>query len=273
VERRAILVFLERGAVMYQARVTFEADGRVTEEMVDHVSWIRQEWHAGGQTLSRESRIVVRGRRVLMELLLPERGALARRFELPQTRAMLNALRKLGASGPRLELIGELEGGAGVDSCRARSSYVLFTHAYSESSPVRCGRCLSSVPLYRLPEDTHPERGRYWDALAWQQDYRRMDEMWFASGLGERYAHRQLFNPESELNRDGREVRDRLEEVLKKRVYYFQWRSKLDGGSLSESGKDEACPLCGRSWVLRGNRRGLEERFSRRCERCSLVSM
>lgn len=245
---------------MYAAHAAFDARAKITEETVTPVYWARQEWWASGQALRSDSQVSVRGRRVILPLLLPERTSLAKQFELPRTSAILRELRERGFDGPRVEILGHVSGRGGADACRSRPCLVLLAQAFDESSPVRCGRCLAPVPLYRLREDTHPERGRYWDALAWQEDFRRMDRMW-------------LLDPASELNRDGHEVRERLEGVLRKRVYYFQWRSSLGGRPRSDLGKDESCPRCGRRWVIRGDRRGLAERFTRRCERCSTVGM
>jgi predicted nucleic acid-binding Zn ribbon protein len=256
---------------MLLAHATFLSPRRITEEIEHALAAVRYEWTASGQVLPGESRVIMRGRRITIEALIPDTGALLPRHGGARTRRALKALAELGVTGPRVEVIGRWRGSDGVCGCRTRAIYILFTHAYTPAPPVRCGSCMASVPLYRLPTDNGRELGRYWDARAWQEDYRRMDQMWFASGLGERYAFRELSRIDSHLNTSGREVRDRLEGKLRKPVYYFQWRSKIDGGPRTQN---ERCPLCGRRWTLRAAKRGaLNEMFTHRCDRCRLVGM
>jgi predicted nucleic acid-binding Zn ribbon protein len=256
---------------MLLAHASFTSPHRVSEPIEHAIKALGYEWIASGQALAGESRLILRGRTITIEALIPERESLSPRYGTSRVRNTLKSLANIGIEGPRTAILGRELGSDGVCGCRSRPSYVLFTHAYTPAPPVRCGVCMASVPLYRLPPDDHDKLGRYWDARAWQEDYRRMDQMWFASGLGERFAFSQLSRIDSRTNTAGLEARERLEDKLLKPVYYFQWRSKIDGGPPTDN---ERCPSCTRSWVLRPSRRqGLNEMFSRRCVRCRLVGM
>lgn len=262
---------------MLLATLTFQAESRLDEPTIGLWVWpvLRGLWE-GGQILRRDVAVAIRDKSAVACVELPERYSLSRRHMLPFTRAAIQELAQAGISNPKAAIVGRTADGVQACRCKRSPAYVMFTHAYSTAAPVRCGRCFGTVPLYRLPHwPEHVKHGgegepfvmAYTDILRWQRDFRRADRMWFDSGFGESFAHRQLSRPDSSLNQNGMSVRESLEDRTGRRTYYFQWDSCREGGEKDER---RPCPSCGRRWRVRQEVAGM---FGHKCERCRIVSM
>lgn len=115
-------------------------------------------------------------------------------------------------------------------SCQCSKSlwYLLQTDQSKVNSPIICGSCGKSVPLYKIPyilgEDEH------FSVLKWMKEYQSIDHIWLTD-LSNRYSQNQLSNQYSQLSREGLKIRRELESVLGRPVYYY----------LFKKGKDKLC--------------------------------
>jgi predicted nucleic acid-binding Zn ribbon protein len=129
--------------------------------------------------------------------------------------------------------------------------------------PLRCGDCFRVVPFYRLP---HADgRKSYEDILHWQRLHEWLDGLWTDSGVGERFAYRELSRHDSDLSKEGRQVCRRIERQSQVPTYYSLHYYSLRSRPASRT---RPCPGCGRKWLL-GER---WHWYSLRCNRCRLVS-
>lgn len=272
---------------MYLAEVIFRSSP--VRPLFTEDAWIDEAikgvlhgWGMGGQIGHRRYECV-QGKRGELRLFvdMPERNSLSERFTLPRTQEMLAALPEAGIEGPHVTILGRIKDEWPADRCYEPSAYVVFAHAYTNVSAVRCADCFAPVSLYRLPrgkglqpsaDATASVRDRsynydgYHEILSWSKDFRRMDKMWFDSGLGEKFAWNQLSRLGSDLNKDGMEARESLEHRVGRKVYYFLWAGKIDGGG----GSSKLCPSCGGKWHRRGK---VFTKFRHRCDKCRLVGM
>lgn len=153
--------------------------------------------------------------------------------------------------------IGENRNVTGSCICKKSEYYILKGNMKDTVSPVICGRCGNSVPLYRLPRNY--SREEYYDILEWQRAYNDLNDL-FKQGLDERYAYEMLNKANSSLNVEGRRIAKALNEKTGVPVYYHIF--KYYGKNKSE------CPICGEQW----NNNDDEYNVDYICHRCRLVS-
>lgn len=123
-----------------------------------------------------------------------------------------------------------------ICSCESTSWYMLYASYLEGETPIVCGDCGKSVPLYRLPKIMRQEE--YLQELYWQRDYQNIDSL-YISGLSDRFTYRQMNNPDSQLSKNGREICSEFEKVLKKPFYYYLANFKENL---------QKCPICGEAW-------------------------
>lgn len=150
-----------------------------------------------------------------------------------------------------------------VCNCQQPDSYLLFTTYMNESSPVDCGTCGHSVPIYKLKGLTDKDRT---DIESWEGDYVSCDNLNMGCNVGEKWAIKQMSDSKSQLSEFGRKVCGRITEMTGIPVYYFLFNYR----SISiTKDKLRTCPSCNGGWLL-------EEKwldfYDFKCDRCLLVS-
>lgn len=147
-------------------------------------------------------------------------------------------------------------------NCSASPFYLLYSTWETLPSPMRCGACALDVPLYRLPICEPPNGAQ--DAsrfVNWKSDHVCLDLLWLHSGVGERYATRQLQRPKSKFMVQTRQLAADLEEKSGIPTYSFLKHYYLKWG--------KRCPLCARKWRWKNSPR---EQFAFKCDHCRLIS-
>ncbi len=153
--------------------------------------------------------------------------------------------------------IGENKNVTGSCECKKSDYYILKGNMKDTVSPVLCGNCGNSVPLYRLPRNY--SREEYYDILEWQRAYNDLNDL-FKQGLDERYAYEMLNKANSSLNVEGRRIAKALNEKTGVPVYYHMF--KYYGKNKNE------CPICGEEWKNNDE----EYNVDYICHRCRLVA-
>ena len=136
------------------------------------------------------------------------------------------------------------------------SHYILDDDVSEFSSPILCGDCNRSVPLYRFPKTSHDE---YFDVLSWQEVYRAC-WMQYLQGIGERHGYRMMHSYKSDLAIEGHRICTYLETQTGKPFYYFLFKYY--------SYNRKTCSCCGEPWV------NLDQKYKYGyvCHKCRLVS-
>lgn len=169
-----------------------------------------------------------------------------------------DVIKSKSAKAPSYQFIGENFDVNDSCECKAPSHYVLYTSYCSSASPITCGDCLATVPLYKFPK-TYDD-SEYFDVLTWQKAYRACD-MQFMKDIGERHGYYMIHNPKSALTKAGLEICRYLEERVKKPFYYFLYDFY--------SKNKPTCPNCGQDWI---NDDFSVLNYDFVCQKCRLVS-
>lgn len=244
---------------MFVARISFPV---IEPSALDLAAaeWVVASWHRNGQLPATGWRTYRGEDQVYVIALVSEPNALSGDHGDENVRQQLARLEAGGLGQPSVEILGEDLTAEPTCSCSDITSLILFTTFLDESGPLRCGRCFRHFPLHRLPS---AERE---GTLYWTSAYRACDTLYMGSGVGERFALRQLSQPDSALSRLGSELARGIRERLAIPTYYYlgHW----SGRSMS-SEERRPCPTCGGDWRLPEPWHRL---FDFRCDKCFWVS-
>jgi predicted nucleic acid-binding Zn ribbon protein len=159
--------------------------------------------------------------------------------------------------------VGKLyDSGKASCTCRKSDFYILTTSYISIDSPLTCGTCSKSVPLYKLP--IYHDYG-YLPILNWETNYISCDRLQMNGEVGERWALNQMEEITSPLSRQGLAICKKINELTAVSTYYYLHNySKFKGDKLSRP-----CPGCNKKWGLKET---LHNRYDFKCDRCKIVS-
>jgi predicted nucleic acid-binding Zn ribbon protein len=145
--------------------------------------------------------------------------------------------------------------------CQKHDYFVLSYQ--KEFSPIICGSCDKSVPIFRMPK-LH-DFG-YWTLTCWQSAFMACVMLDLNCGTGEKWAIRQQCDYDSGLSKQGREVAAKITETTGVKTYYF-----LANYSKRSRKQDIArpCPSCGGEWHLE---QPIHHYFRHKCDKCLLMS-
>jgi len=140
--------------------------------------------------------------------------------------------------------------------CEKSSWYMLYTDYVENDSPVVCGDCAKSVPLYKLPHLFN--ENEHHGILGWKESYSDIDGLWMYC-LSDRFTYRQLNNLDSQLSKIGIDICKELEKATSIPTYYYLFQSNKS---------KEHCPICGSDWKLSGEKIFIDYK----CDQCRLVA-
>jgi predicted nucleic acid-binding Zn ribbon protein len=147
-------------------------------------------------------------------------------------------------------------------TCKKSGFYILITNYATIESPLTCGNCNKSIPLYRLP--IYYDYG-YKPILSWESNYIACDRLQMNCCVGERWALNQMEEMNSQLSKQGLEICKKIEELTSIPTYYYLYNyKKYKGDQLSRP-----CPNCGKKWGLKER---LHNVYDFKCDKCKIVS-
>lgn len=141
--------------------------------------------------------------------------------------------------------------------CEKSEYYILSGDNDYAVSPILCGNCNKSIPLYKLPKTY--ENSDYYDILNWQKTYKAYDSL-FMNSYSERHAYKMINSIDSKMVKEGRRICAFIQEVTKIPVYYFLFKYYKKNSN--------TCPGCGEYWVFH-QKDGI---YSHVCHTCKLIS-
>ncbi|MBQ4313732.1 MAG: DUF2310 family Zn-ribbon-containing protein [Clostridia bacterium] len=139
-------------------------------------------------------------------------------------------------------------------TCERSSYYILSPCAEWEGSPVRCGDCRRSVPLYRIIPIAN-ERD-FDDLLGWSRLYRSFLTQ-YQCGYNALYAYNMLKDCVSDLSLQGRSAAGKVERrsgIITLYPLFSQYELLPN-----------KCPQCGGNWINQYRDAVPYERFCRSC--------
>ncbi|MFC3800470.1 DUF2310 family Zn-ribbon-containing protein [Cohnella sp. GCM10012308] len=225
------------------------------EKFIEEQNWYIAALQKNGQILSHGNVTVFEDGKFINYVLTPEINSLNSVFNNRYVNEFLNNLIQLSSSVPTNINVGKSTDFEPSCTCQSPSSYILYTEMWHHVSPVSCGDCKKTIPLYKLPKIN--EEDEYFSVLSWQKAFNACDRL-FYEGINERGAYKQMSNPASELSIMGRKICTLLEQATGKPFYYNLYRQY--------SRKKKVCPSCGETWDKES---GLKKYC---CQKCRLVS-
>ena len=228
-------------------------DDRFQWDMIEFMKALRNN----GQVLDAYSNAVRLEDCYAFRVVAPERDSLDAAHYDERCKEFWSLIASQSLREPEIVLVGEsydVEDGCG---CADPSHFVLLTTYIFFDSPVLCGDCNGSVPLYKLPWPENDHEG--YGVLSWQRAYQACDTQ-FMEGIGERHGYRMMNNPNSALAQEGLRIASHLEQNTNKPFYYFLYKH------YSKNKPD--CPMCGDNWENHDDRCG----YAYVCHDCRLIS-
>ena len=147
--------------------------------------------------------------------------------------------------------------------CVVRDHFVLVTQFLSSASPLKCGACDRTVPLYKIPI---PEDGSHYPVLKWMDSYQACDTLQNNCQVGEKWAMRQMQDVHSELSTQGRDICARIEQLSGTPTYYYLFNYRKIS---LKTDRDRPCPNCNGPWLLESP---LHKFYDFLCQKCRLIS-
>ena len=146
--------------------------------------------------------------------------------------------------------------------CSKSEFYILTTNYATTESPLTCGNCNKSIPLYRLPK--YYDEG-YQPILSWESNYIACDRLQMNCEVGENWALNQMEKLGSQLSKQGLKICRKIEELTQINTYYYlhNWK-RYKGDTLKRH-----CPSCDKKWALKTQ---LHKLYDFKCDKCKLVS-
>ncbi|MDW7694497.1 DUF2310 family Zn-ribbon-containing protein [Flammeovirgaceae bacterium SG7u.111] len=133
-------------------------------------------------------------------------------------------------------------------------------------SPLIEGVSLKQIPLYKIPY-TYYDEECYSDINFWENNYVRIEGLWFNGAVGEKWAQNQLQSNNSELSKQGIECCKKIEEVTGIPTYYYLFNYRAWG---KKKDKKRKCPNCGDDWLV--ERVVPNVFYAFKCDKCRLIS-
>ncbi len=228
------------------------------EAFLDELSWYFGSLIKNGQTLRNDCNTIESEGEFVTYLLAPEPDSLDMKNANTYVKASYEKVLSLCRHEPTIRLLGKSSDYELSCTCQSPSWYMLYSDYTTNESPLVCGDCGKSVPLYKLPKIL--EEDEYYSVLSWQKAYNACDRL-FMEGIAERTAYGRLSNPTSDLSILGLKICTAFENIVQKPFYYFLYRYYSEHKPI--------CPICSEPWKLAEDNNLFVDY---RCKRCRLVA-
>ncbi|WP_426326214.1 DUF2310 family Zn-ribbon-containing protein [Pedobacter sp. R-06] len=233
------------------------------DELIDEFGILMSFYRGNGQTQGRiESQYIKNDKIVCLPFTL-EKNSLDKKFNNFYVNRQTKKIEDLCNSRLSYKTIGKsYDSYKSPCKCKKPHFYILITNYITIESPLTCGACNQSVPLYRLP--IYYDHG-YMPILRWETNYISCDSLQMNCEVGERWALNQMQEIKSQLSRQGLEICRKIEELTSiPTFYYLHNYKKYKGDQLTRP-----CPGCNKKWNLKTQ---LNNQYDFKCDECKIIS-
>jgi predicted nucleic acid-binding Zn ribbon protein len=249
---------------LYIQEISIDIKSKVSKnKLIDEFQMLMSFYRGGGQTQGRIESQYITGNKIVCLPYTLEKNSLATKYNNFYVNKQTKKVEDLCGSSLLFRTAGKFSNSYKTPcTCKKSAFFILITNYTSIASPLTCGTCNKSFPLYRLP--VYYDYG-YMPILSWETNYISCDSLQMNCEVGERWALKQMQEMESPLSKQGLEICKRIEELTSIPTYYYLHNySKLKG--------DQSlipCPGCNKKWSLR---EALHNSYDFKCDRCKIVS-
>jgi predicted nucleic acid-binding Zn ribbon protein len=249
---------------MYIQEISIELKTKANkDELVDEFELLMAFYRGSGQTQGKiESLYITKDKIVCLPYTL-ERNSLDKRYNNFYVNNQTQKLEERCNSTLSFRTVGKSYNSYKTPcTCKKSGFFILITNYTTIDSPVTCGTCHKSVPLYRLP--VYYDYG-YMPILSWETNYISCDSLQMNCEVGERWALNQMQEINSQLSKQGLKICKRIEELTSIPAYYYLHNyRKSKGNQLLRR-----CPGCNKRWDLKEQ---LHNVYDFKCDKCKIVS-
>lgn len=249
---------------MYIQEISIGINAKVDQdEMVDEFELLLSYYRSSGQKQGRIETSYVADNKITGLPFTLEKNSLNRKNNNFYVNQQIKKLENLCSAKLQIKTIGKsYKSYKSSCTCTKSDLYILITNYVTIESPISCGNCNKSIPLYKLPK--YYDFG-YMPILSWETNYISCDNLQMNCEVGERWALNQMQDLTSTLTKQGLKICGILESLTNIPTYYYLYNyTKNKGVDLRI-----LCPGCNDNW-------GLIERlhniYDYKCERCKLIS-
>lgn len=249
-------MFIQQIAIDIQSKVH-------KDELMSEFALLMSYYRGNGQIQGRVAPQYIENSRIVCLPFTLEKNSLSRKNNNFYVNRQTKKIEELCNSRLTFKTAGKSYAGyKGPCQCKKSGFYILVTDYTSIDSPLTCGTCNQSVPLYRLP--VYYDHG-YMPILRWETNYISCDTLQMNCEVGERWALNQMQEITSQLSREGFEICRKIEELTSVSTYYYLHNyTKFKGDNATRR-----CPSCSKKWNLKTQ---LHNRYDFKCDRCKIIS-
>ncbi|PKH49506.1 DNA-binding protein [Tenacibaculum sp. Bg11-29] len=249
---------------MYTQRISIEINTKVNkDELIDEFGLLMSFYRSNGQTQGRiESQYIENDKIVCLPFTL-EKHSLEKKNNNYYVNKQTEKIENLCNSKLTFKTVGK-----SYDSyktpceCEKSDFYILITNYITIESPVTCGTCNKSVPLYRFP--IYHDYG-YLPILSWETNYVSCDSLQMNCEVGERWALNQMQKINSQLSKQGLEICRKIAELTLVPTFYYLHNYK----KVKEDQSERHCPNCNEKWDLK---KQIHDCYDFKCDNCNIIS-
>lgn len=250
---------------MYKQRISISINSKADREKIfDEFETLLGNLCKTGQIQGRYEEGYFTENEIICYQTTLEKNSLSKSFNDIYVSRRLKNLENLCGAKLKTEIVGEsIPEYKPVCKCKGHQFYILFTGAFFGTSPIECGKCSGVIPIYRLKELTHDDR---YLLISWDTNYKACDELQLGCSVGERWATKQMSDPNSQLSKDGLEVCNRIKKASGVTTFYYLHNYRNISVNKDKTRK---CPSCNKAWLLKER---LNNFYDYKCDKCELIS-
>ena len=250
---------------MYIQEISLEIKPDIDyEELLDKFEILMKVYRGSGQTQGKIESEFVTDTQITCYPYTLESDSLDKKYNNHYVKFWSKCVEEIADAKLSFKLVGKSHKDYnGACKCNKSDFYILQTSYTTISSPVICGNCNYSVPLYKLP--IYYDYG-YMPILKWESNYQSCDTLNMNCEVGEMWAMKQMWRLDSALSQQGIEICKKLTELTNIPTYYYLFNYRRISKKKDLARK---CPSCKGNWLLKEK---LHEEFDFKCDKCRLIS-
>jgi len=249
---------------MYIQEVSIEIKTKVNQdELVEEFDLLMNYYRGSGQTQGKIESQYIKDKKIVSYPFTLEKNSLNSKNNNFYVNRQAKKLEELCGSKLKIETKGtNYQSYKSPCTCKKSDYYILTTNYVTILSPIKCGSCNKSVPLYKLP--IYYDYG-YMPILSWESNFIACDTLQMNCEVGEKWALNQMEKLSSSLTKQGRKICSSIEEKTGIPTFYYLMNYNLFKGDTL----DRTCPSCNQKWSLNKPEHNL---YDFKCQKCRLIS-
>ena len=250
---------------MYKQKISISINSKFDrDKLYDEFETLMSNLGKTGQVLGNYESPFITDNELFSYQTTLERTSLSKKYFDEYTKKRLSDIEQWCNSKLKTEVVGKaIPEYKGVCKCKKPDFYILFTYALNRSGFLDCGNCKKIVPIYKLTQLTYNDR---YEMLSWETNYKACDDLQLGCTVGEKWATKQMSDPNSQLSKQGNDICKKIWEATGIPTYYYLYNYRHIA---PQKDKARLCPSCNGNWLLKER---LLDFYDFKCDICKLLS-